>query len=58
MVSKKSSLKIDQGAGCEIVIPEDPFENLRRDIAILWKCEFDPTDIINFVEKTLEGFEE
>ena len=53
-----SKNKLDQGSGCEILIPEDPFKNLKRDITILWKCEFDPTDIIDFVEKTLEELEE
>lgn len=51
-------MEIDQGHGVKINIPNgDPYEKLKDYLLILWKCEYDSTDILDFCENSLEGFE-
>ena len=50
-------MELDQGHGVKIVCPDEPFKPLADILLILWKMEFDPSDILLFCENTLEDLE-
>ena len=52
-------MKLDQGHGVVIKGPDgDLYKKLADYLLILYKLEFDKQDILDFVEKTLNGYPE